>query len=173
MFALLTGKTSDHYKVMLNILKEKMEKIDKVFKPDNILSDYESGFKAAVAEVFPESRHIGCYFHFTKALIKKLRSLGLITGYSFNQMFKKQMRKIFALAFFPVALVRNCYRTFVNSPKFLALKARYPELQKFTEYFEKIWLDFFRSNSGMFLIENQNSEPLIAVRAGIVGGTKN
>ena len=126
-----------------------------------------------MAEVFPESRHIGCYFHFTQALIKKLRSLGLITGYRFNQMFKKQMRKIFALAFLPVALVRNCYRIFANLPKFLALKARYPELQKFTEYFEKNWLDFFRSNSGMFLIENQTSEPLIAVRAGIVGGTKN
>ena len=143
VFALLTGKTSDHYKVMLNILKEKMEKIDKVFKPDNILYDYESGFKAAVAEDFPESRHIGCYFHFTQALIKKLRSLGLITAYRFNQIFKKQMRKTFALAFLLVALVRNYYRTFVNSPKFLALKTRYPELQKFTEYFEKIWLDFF------------------------------
>ena len=105
VFALLTGKTSDHYKVMLNILKEKMEKIDKVFKADNILSDYVSGFKAAVAKFFPESRHIGCYFHFTQALVKNLRSLDLITAYRFNQKFKEQMRNIFAFAFLPVPLV--------------------------------------------------------------------
>ena len=94
VFAPLTGKTSDHYKAMLYILRENMETIEKVFKPDNILSDYESGFKTAVAEVFPESRHIGFYFHFTQAIIKKLRSLGLITAYRFNQKFKKQIRKI-------------------------------------------------------------------------------
>ena len=69
--------------------------IIEVFKPDNILPDYESGFKAAVAKFFPESRHIGCYFHFTQAVIKKLRSLGLITAYRFNQMFKKKNEKNF------------------------------------------------------------------------------
>ena len=61
----------------------------------------------------------------------------------------------------------------MNSPKFLALKTRYPELQKFTEYFEKIWLDFFPIKFWNVFDENQTSEPLIAVRAGIVGGTKN
>ena len=84
MFALLTGKTSDHYKFMLNIPKEKMQK-DKVFKLDNIVSYYERGFKAAMTEVFAESRHIGCYFHFTRGFIKKFKK----EAYRFNQKFKK------------------------------------------------------------------------------------
>ena len=66
------GRQATITKICLKFLKKKMEKIDKIFKPDNIVSYCESVFKAAMAEVFPESRYIGCSFHFTQALIKKL-----------------------------------------------------------------------------------------------------
>lgn len=32
--------------------------------PDNVMTDFESGLKAAIRIIYPEAHHNGCFFHF-------------------------------------------------------------------------------------------------------------
>ena len=80
------------YSCLLLILRAKIiEKFQREFKPKFFLSDYESGFIAAVKQYAPESKHIGCYFHFTQCIYRKIQNLGLTSAY------KKKSERCFTL----------------------------------------------------------------------------
>jgi transposase-like protein len=41
-----------------------------------VYADFESGIASAVAKVIPRARLVGCSFHYSQAIIRKLRSPG-------------------------------------------------------------------------------------------------
>ena len=54
---------------MSNFFVEKIEQ-------SLIISDYETGFIAGVKKLIPQVDHLGCYFHSTQAVYRKLQNFG-------------------------------------------------------------------------------------------------
>jgi hypothetical protein len=66
VFVLMSSKDRASYAKLFEILKSRATSLHTVFKPDIILSDFETGLIAAVRDEFPNANHHGCYFHFTQ-----------------------------------------------------------------------------------------------------------
>lgn len=47
-----------------------------------IITDFERAVFVAVKQVFPNCIHLGCNFHWTQAVMKKVKDLKLATDYS-------------------------------------------------------------------------------------------
>ena len=94
-WAYLEGKTAAHYRRVFRILKKKIrdlgyEGLD--WNPAEIVSDYERGIITAVHSEFPDSKHMGCYFHFTQRIWKKIKKIGLADAYKEDARFRKFAR---------------------------------------------------------------------------------
>ena len=65
MWALLSGKTTDHYE---ELLSEIVTLGNYNFQPKHIMCDFELGLRSALEVYFPLCTVAGCYFHFCKAV---------------------------------------------------------------------------------------------------------
>ena len=68
-----------------------------------IMMDFERAAIKSFQKYFPNAKIKGCLFHFGQALYKKLKKLQLSELYQNNQIFKRWIRLIFALALIPTA----------------------------------------------------------------------
>ena len=84
VYALLKNKTTGIYRRLLQILKQKLRHRNKELAATAIVCDYELGFRNAIETDFPQIRIWGCYFHFSKALLKKIKEYGLFENTWFN-----------------------------------------------------------------------------------------
>jgi hypothetical protein len=64
---------------------------------------------AAVETELPNARISGCYFHFGQNLWRRVQSLGLARDYRQNKRLKKTIRKVIAIGYLPMALVRALF----------------------------------------------------------------
>ena len=73
----MTHKTQDSYTLALNCLRTLSSSFGNKFKlePQIIMCDFEDALRNAIKNVFPTASLSGCYFHFTKALWKKISKL--------------------------------------------------------------------------------------------------
>ena len=62
-----------------------------------IITDYETAIMNAAEDVFPGLDIRGCYFHFNKALYRKVQALGLTRTYERDLGLKRLVRKIMML----------------------------------------------------------------------------
>ena len=108
--------------------------------------DFELGFKSAIETDFPQVRLWGCYFHFTKALLKKMKDLGLFIHYRDDPLLNGFLRKIFAIGYLPVFYVRQKFYQLTQSTNARFLKNAYPQLVFFLQYFEHTWFTTFPPN---------------------------
>jgi hypothetical protein len=51
---------------------------------------------------FPNTRHIGCYFHFTQTIHRQIQILGLATIYRDEEHARSSVRKLMALPLVPL-----------------------------------------------------------------------
>ena len=140
-FAFLSNKSKESYKFLLSVLALKCEKIGKRFSPNVFLTDYEKGFTAAVRDFFPEAQHLGCYFHYCQAVLKKVQKFHLATEYRQNQKFREIIQRLLTLPYLPIGLVRTNYTRIKYDRKNLILIGIYDGISKIFEYFEKTWLN--------------------------------
>jgi hypothetical protein len=138
VFALLDGKGAFHYRKMFSILREKM---GGVFAPETVISDYETGIINAVASEFPNSLHLGCYFHFTQSVYRNIQRLGPCRAYESDHRVKMIGRKLMALGFLPIGLVRLNFERLKNRRRTQRLMVLYPALVDLFQYFESTWLN--------------------------------
>ena len=72
---LLTSKTQDTYITMFRKIKSLiMEKHGEALRTEMIMSDYETGLIPAIRQEIPAARHQGCYFHYTQAVQRYIKS---------------------------------------------------------------------------------------------------
>ena len=72
-----------------------------------VVSYYEQSLIAAVETELPNTRISGCYFHFGQNLWRRVQSLGLARDYRQNRRLKKTIRKVIAIGYLPMALVKQ------------------------------------------------------------------
>ncbi|KAL8568606.1 hypothetical protein ACOMHN_006270 [Nucella lapillus] len=114
-----------------------MAEVDLVFSLDEIMSDFESGLIPAVRHNFPNTRHKGCYFHYSQAIWRRVQQLGLQAVYQEDDRVKTFIRKLMAIAFLPVIAVRPAVTTLGDEPYLVDV----PQLQLLLLYYTDTWLN--------------------------------
>ncbi|KAG8035984.1 hypothetical protein G9C98_003111 [Cotesia typhae] len=104
--------------------------------PDNIMTDFESGLKAAIRIIYPEANHNGCFFHFCQALIKRLKKDKLFEAIRTRKYDQIIIRKFMGLAFLPVIDVIRGYHWLLNAIPEDIKNRLYP----FIAYFYDEWI---------------------------------
>lgn len=77
------------YKEFFKFIADHAKERNLEFKAEVLHSDFEMAVINNLKKWFPKARVVGCYFHYTQAIIKKLQRLGLIVLYKTHQKFSK------------------------------------------------------------------------------------
>jgi hypothetical protein len=80
----------------------------------------------------PNSRHIGCNFHFVQAIYRQMQNLQLTTVYRDDDAARSTARKLMALALVP-------YETIESAFKIIAKEAP-RSMKPLLEYFNGYWM---------------------------------
>ena len=161
VYVLLPSKGCTTYYMVFNILRDHITRVGGLFNPITILSDFESGLIAAIRQQFPNAKHSGCHFHFTQAVIRKVRDLGLAIPYLNPETpeISKFVQMCMALAFIPEHEVIEqfdiCEKSVLPTESFA--------LTEFISYFRLTWLNSIFSISlwnkyGMDYLHRTNNQ---------------
>ena len=133
----MTGKSEYLYDIIFKDVKQILSDNNFDIKdfPERIMIDFEIALQNSVKNNFPQSIINGCFFHFSKLMWSKAKTLGLCK--------KKELQKT-KLFIFIIKLI-----TFMNpddKEKFFEKFEKYfsidnDKYQKFIKYFKKIWLN--------------------------------
>ena len=110
VYVLTATKSRQGYIDVFRWLRDTAVTMRMVFQLNVVYSDFETGFIAAIAHKFPATHHQGCYFHVIQAIWRNIQRLGLVHSYNENGPHRSIMRQLMALAFLPLAIVRNNFR---------------------------------------------------------------
>ncbi|CAF1045622.1 unnamed protein product, partial [Brachionus calyciflorus] len=136
VFIFLTNKTEDIYNKLLDKLKLAAEKLGFFLNPDLIVSDYEAAVINALKTKIFNASIKGCHFHYTQALWKNVRLIGLTNKYSENASIREWLNYFKSLPFVPFEELDNV---------FLQIKSIKPsesvsKLDEFISYFTRTWI---------------------------------
>jgi len=131
-FSFLSTKSKKGYDVFFKHLKQNLP-----FALDNktFKVDFERALINSLRENFPSCTISGCYFHFVKCLIRKLKSLSLFRKFCIKKELYTLVSLIKCLAFLPPHLVDGALN--VIKPTFLHY---YPSANKFISYIFRTWI---------------------------------
>ena len=139
---LLANKEAQSYAWVFQVLKERIFNLfGPHLSPRNVIIDYEHSIIIGLQQEFPCIEIYGCFFHFTKAVWRKIQELGLAGGYRNNEQLRELVRKIMALGFLPVIFVPHAYRLLRNDPATVQLIELNEAVAVFLHYFENTWLN--------------------------------
>lgn len=130
IYALLPDKSRVTYVRLLQKIKELLPGVT----PASIMTDFETGMISAITEEFPQSRHRGCFFHFSQCINRKIQSEGLKQRYETDADFALKMRLLAAIAFVPTADVVRAFEMLCDE------NILPPEAQPVMDYFEDTWI---------------------------------
>ena len=63
---------------------------------------------------FPNTRHIGCHYHFTQSVYRKVQTLGLVSIYRDEEDARSSVRKLMALPLLPLNQIECAFDEIVN-----------------------------------------------------------
>ncbi|CAF5073750.1 unnamed protein product, partial [Rotaria sp. Silwood1] len=118
ILGLLSDRKKSTYQCLFRELKSVAATMNRVFKPERIITDFESGLMPAISVEFPGAVHNGCYFHYNQSIYRRIQSLGLATAYSSDDEVRSCCRKLMSLAMMPLQEVETSFynlRTETNS----------------------------------------------------------
>lgn len=128
IYALLPNKTQATYMRLLQHLVA----IHNDLKPRTVLTDFELAAMNVVSDVFPDAQVLGCFYHLSQNVYRKLQATGLQERYQTDEDFAVKTRMITAIAFVPVESVENAFE---------ALQEVVPdELMPVLDYFEDTYI---------------------------------
>ena len=75
VYALLKRKTTAAYCHIFAVLREKAVEQGKLFSPNSVLIDFETGLLRAIRQEMPNARLRGCLFHLSQCVYRKVKHL--------------------------------------------------------------------------------------------------
>jgi len=141
VFCIAAGKSVGHYRQLLQHLKRAVfSKTGHRFRPLKCITDFEASLMTAMETEFPRCRLYGCYFHFCQSLWRHLQHSRLVHQYRTDASFRKCVRKVMAIAFLPVLLVRQNFLMFRVSRRVRRVVRRLPEFDDWLTYVEMTYV---------------------------------
>ncbi|CAF3249819.1 unnamed protein product [Rotaria sp. Silwood2] len=161
VFALLPDRKKPTYKYLFHELRNKAAQLNMTFNPCTIMSDFEGTLAEILKIEFPNSQHVGCFFHYTQTIYRNIQQLGLSSEYVVDDEFRNTCRKLMALALMPVSLVLQAYDDLHDSV-LESSSTTFDLLKPLFSYFENQWIknvDIQRWNVyGLHMRTNNNAE---------------
>ncbi|CAF2142131.1 unnamed protein product [Rotaria magnacalcarata] len=109
VFGLLPDRKKSTYQQLFQELKDVAVSMNRIWKSDRIISDFETSLIPAIFAEFPQTLHKGCYFHHIQSIYRRIQNLGLATVYSEDEEIRTCCRKLMALAFLPLDEVESSF----------------------------------------------------------------
>ncbi|CAF2855277.1 unnamed protein product [Rotaria sp. Silwood2] len=161
VIGLLPDRKKSTYKFVFEELKALAIGMNQIFDPSTIISDFEQGLGEAISREFPNSNHIGCYFHFTQAVYRHIQQLGLSSAYINDDNIRMICRKLMALALLPSSVVLKSFEDLYEIV-LLASSSELRLLGPLFDYFENYWIKKIDINKwnvyGIRIRTNSNAE---------------
>lgn len=152
-FVLMTGKTTYQYRHIFAHLKQQVQHVtNQAFLPSRIVCDFEKSLMNAIELEFPNATLSGCYFHFNQSLWRNVQKLQLTTHYNNNRKIRKTVKKVMAIGFLPMLLVRQNFNLLCNSRRVNRLTVAVPALNNWLTYVENTYI----SRNAVFPPRNWN-----------------
>lgn len=129
----MTCKSTDCYLSVFKFIESKLFKLE----PNEFMCDYESGMRLAIRKRWPKVPIRGCWFHFSKAILKRCRRLGLSKLIKKNENARVVQKFITSLPLLPPHLFNEGYSC-VKS--FAAKKRLSKRFALFFRYF-RYWIN--------------------------------
>jgi len=133
-FALMSRRTTKDYRAVLRGFQDLVNTAGLSVRVNTVVSDFEKALWRAVMEMLPQVNHRGCLFHWSQAIMRKMRALGLQTAYQTDRKTHRFCRSLFALAFLPSSDIPTAFAR-------LEAKARTPEAPELCAYIRATWID--------------------------------
>jgi hypothetical protein len=134
---LMTDRNIADYRHVFQTLKTKIRQVTgHRWRPRRVICDFEQDLLVAVETELRHARISGCYFHFNQSLWRKVQNLGLAASYRQHRELKKVIRKVMAIGYLPVLLVRQHFHILRTSRRTMRLCRGFPELTDFLDYFQ-------------------------------------
>ena len=130
VYALLPDKREETYRDMLTALIH----IQPLLHPVSCLIDFELASKNAFLHIFPGIEIVGCFFHLGQSVWRKVAAEGLQNAYINEELIRKNIKMLMALAFLPTRDVSDGFMQIIEAENF-------PEmLQPVMDYFEDTYI---------------------------------
>ncbi|CAF3352145.1 unnamed protein product [Rotaria sp. Silwood1] len=137
VYALLPDRKAPTYINLFNVLFVEAKKLNKIFNPSIIMTDFEPGLSKSISIEFTEETiQKGCFFHFCQAVYRHVQSTGLSSTYLDNIMVRSAIRQLMALALVPES---HAPILFINVAQELTDVER-DEIQDLLDYFNNYWM---------------------------------
>lgn len=138
IYALLPNKTQATY----NRLFRELHGVTNAASPTTVLMDFEKASLNAFEGVHPNTEVVGCFFHLSKNIWRKIQDNGLQQRYQDDEDFSLHARMIMALAFVPPADLDNAFDDLFNE-----LRANFNnDLDVIMNYLEDTYIGRVRRN---------------------------
>ena len=134
---LMTHKSEFSYRMIFNNLNIiiKAKKIEFNFEKKHIMTDFEHALRNILKELYPNCYLEGCFFHYSKALWKKAKKIGLINKNSI----KITRFIIFAYKMYPFMNMKDKEIFLKSINKYIEKEKDNKKLKKLSNYFHKNW----------------------------------
>ena len=126
----MSGKHKQDYMEVFNAI----ETVLPTRNVQTITLDFEAAMWQAAAKVFPTVARLGCFFHWSQAIWRKVQELGLQRAYTSDEKSHAYIRKLLSLPYLPCEHIGPIFRR-------LQEKAVTPPLQELTTYIATTWLE--------------------------------
>lgn len=141
VLALVTGKIVGYYR---QTVKARVRNLTgHRFAPNIAIRDFEhiTSIIIAIDTELRRTRVRSCYFHFCQKLWRHVQSLGLARSYTIYRNLKICIQKVVAIAYLPVAIVRQNFRLLLAARRTRRFINRFPALLDYLAYFQRHYLD--------------------------------
>ena len=139
--ALMVNKTTGIYR---RVLQEVITAVRRVthhnWRPHTIVADFEVALWNAVQTELPNAAMAGCHFHLTQSFWRRIQELGLARHYRNNQPLQNTIRKVMAIGYLPIPLLRNNFHMLMQSRTARRLMDEFPGLLEFFNYVNNTYI---------------------------------
>ena len=106
-----------------------------------LMGDFEKGPRSAVRSVYGASVQIkGCWFHYTQAIMKRIKKIGLQASYANLPLVNKTVRRLFALPFIMPWEVEQTFGLIVDDVADFTPENVRVKLYELFDYFRRTWI---------------------------------
>ncbi len=138
VFVLMEERTAEAYERVFNALKAKGLMIR------TFMTDFETASRNAVRNVFSDVAVKGCWFHFTQAIMRRTKKLGLEGAYRSSEFVNRTIRRLFGLAFVEVAEVEDAISAIEETISQVSDDETRQKLFTLMQYFRKTWISKYK-----------------------------
>lgn len=89
-YVLMSGKSAELYTDVFNHIEKNIFSM----KPARFMTDFESGLRKAIKTCYPDAALHGCWYHYSAAIRRKMRNLGMQRTINNNEHARKIYRQV-------------------------------------------------------------------------------